>query len=81
MTHGLRSWVSWGNTGLRPKDPCMIRLFKMALFLLSVYPLLDQALLQSYDSPIILIIGVNQELSVCLPLPQLGVSLVTEEPT
>ena len=39
----------------------------MALFLLSVYPLLDQALLHSYDSPIILIIGVNQELSVCLP--------------
>ena len=53
----------------------------MAVVLLSVHPLLDQALLQSYDSPIILIIGVNQELSVCLPLPQLGVSLVTEEPT
>ena len=46
---------------------CTVKPFRMAVLLLSVRPLLDQALLQSYDSPIILIIGVNQELSVCLP--------------
>ena len=38
----------------------MVRPFKVAVLLLSLHPLLDQALLHSQDFPIPLIIGLHQ---------------------
>ena len=57
------------------KGASVVRPFKMAILLLSVYPLLDQPLLHSHDYPILLISNYPR---VC-SLPQQLVSLVTDE--
>lgn len=59
----------------------MVRPLGMAVPLLSAHSLLSQAQLHSRDSPILLIMGLNETLPVCCPLPQLLVSMVTDEPT
>lgn len=42
------------------RNNCMVRPLKMSVLLLSVYPLLGQALLHSQNSLILLIIGLHQ---------------------
>lgn len=53
----------------------------VAILLLSAHVLLDQSLLHSYDYPVHLSTGLNQQQPMCLPIPQPLVSLVTGEPT